>query len=163
MKKIFLFTVFIGVILFLHSCDVASGGVIGNIEKYPFNGVEPDSLKSALNKVYIKYPELIKTGSKYGENDGKYFYYVLNIKSEKLVFLCNVVAYDDPSNEVDLSLTTVIIWGQEMHFASDLGFFEKRRYRKLFEQNILPKIHQALDEEGFYWHVPSIKVDSLSY
>lgn len=164
MKKIFLFTALFGVILFLYSCDIVSGGVIGNIEKYSFNGVEPDSLKSALNKVYIKYPELIKTDSKYGVNDGEDFYYILNTKDEKIVFLCNIITYDYPSsNEMDLSLTSAVGWGQLMELAPNMGFFEKRKYRKLFERNILPKIHQALDEIGFYWRLPSIKnkVDSL--
>ena len=134
---------------------MVSGGVIGNIEKYPLNGVEPDSLKSALNKVYIKYPELIKTGSKYGVNDGKDFYYILNTKDEKIVFLCNVVTYDYPSsNEMDLSLTSAVGWGQLMELAPNMSFFEKRKYRKLFEKNILTKIHQALNEVGFYWRLP---------
>ena len=56
MKKISLSIVLFGTILLLYSC----GGVVGNIEKYSFPNVNPDSLKAALNRVYNKYPELIK-------------------------------------------------------------------------------------------------------
>jgi len=85
----------------LSSC----GGVVGSIEKYPFPNVNPDSLKSALNNVYYKHPELIISDTTmYGKNNEEDFYYVLY----------------------------------------KMGFLEKRKYRKLFEENILPKIKEEL-------------------
>jgi hypothetical protein len=66
------------------------GGVIGNIEKYEFN-LHADSLKVILNNLYTKYPELIKTDTtKYGNNDGKSFYFVVKDKQDTTVFKCHV-------------------------------------------------------------------------
>jgi hypothetical protein len=33
-----------------------------------------------------------------------------------------------------------------MHLATKMGFWEKRSYRNLFEENILPKIKEQLKE-----------------
>jgi hypothetical protein len=145
MKKISLSIILFAAIFLLYSC----GGVIGNIEKYPFPNVNPDSLKAALNKVYIKYPELIKTDtSMYGNNDGEHFYYVLNDNKQKIIFKCNVVVYPAPyDKEIDLSLTSATTWGKIMDIAPEMGFFEKRKYKKLFKKNILPKIKEELKGE----------------
>jgi hypothetical protein len=142
MKKVSLSIVLFAAILLLNSC----GGVVGNIEKYTFPNVNPDSLKAVLNRVYIKYPELIKSETTmYGKNDGNDFYYLLNTKGQKYVFQCNVVVYPAPyDKETDLSLTAATTWGETMELAPKMGFFKKRRYRKLFEKNILPKIKEEL-------------------
>jgi len=110
--------------------------------------MNPDSLKAALNKVYTKYPEVIKSDTTmYGNNNGEDFFYMLN-KEKKNIFKCNVVVYDTPyDNSIDLSLTTAATWGETMKLAPKMGFFEKRRYRKLFENFILPKIKEELKEQ----------------
>jgi hypothetical protein len=149
MKKI-IFSIALIVAIFLFVChymlEIVGGGN-GNIEKYSFSNISPDSLKIALNRTYAKYPELIKTDTvKYGSNNGDDFFYVLNSNNEKIVFLCNVVIYSPPyDKDIDLSLTTATTWGQTMQLASQMGFFEKRKFRRLFEENILPKI-----KEQFY-------------
>jgi hypothetical protein len=142
MKKVSLSIVLFAAILLLNSC----GEVVGNIEKYPFPNVNPDSLKAALNRIYIKYPELIKSDTTmYGKNDGNDFYYLLDIKEQKNVFLCNVVVYPVPyDKEIDLSLTAATTWGETMELAPKMGFLKKRKYRKLFEKNILTKIKEEL-------------------
>ena len=142
MKKVSLSIILFVSIFLLYSC----GGVVGNIEKYSFPNVNVDSLKEALNRVYIKYPELIKSDTtKYGKNDGDHFYYVLNDSEKRIVFECNVVVYPAPyDKEIDLSLTSATTWGEIMNLAPEMGFFEKRKYRKLFEENILPKIKEEL-------------------
>ncbi len=145
MKKISLSIILFAAILLLYSC----GGVVGNIEKYPFANIKPDSLKAALNRVYSKYPELIKSDtSMYGKNNGDDFYYLLNIEGKKKVFQCNVIVYPEPyDKEIDLSLTTAATWGETMQLATKMGFFEKKGYRKIFEKNILPKIKEELKGE----------------
>jgi hypothetical protein len=145
MKKVFLSIVLFGAILLLYSC----GGVVGNIEKYSFSDVNPDSLKAALNRIYIKYPELIKSDTTmYGKNNGDDFYYLLNNGKQKNVFQCNIIVYPAPyDKEIDLSLTAATTWGKTMHLAAKMGFFEKRKYRKLFEKNILPIIKEELKGE----------------
>lgn len=127
----------------------ACGGVVGNIEKYSFKNVNPDSLKAALNRVYDKYPELIKSDTTmYGKNNGEDFYYLLTDKEQKSVFQCNVISYPEPyDKEVDLSLTAATTWGKVMHLAPKMGSGEKRKYRNLFEKNILPKIKEELKGE----------------
>ena len=148
MKKI-IFSIALIVAIFLfayHYMLGIVGGGSGNIEKYSFSNISPDSLKIALNKTYVKYPELIKTDTvKYGSNNGDDFFYVVNSDNEKIVFLCNVVTYSPPYNkDIDLSLTAATIWGQTMQLASQMGFFEKRKFRKIFEEDILPKIKEQL-------------------
>jgi hypothetical protein len=145
MKKIMVFIRIFFLSILFYSC----GGTIGNIEKYSFPNVSAGSLKAALNEVYDKYPELIKSDtSMYGNNNGEDFYYVLNNKERKEVFKCNVIAYPTPNEkETDLSLTTATTWGETMHVATKMGFWEKRKYRKLFEENILPKIKEQLKGE----------------
>jgi hypothetical protein len=145
MKKASLSITLFAAIFFLCSC----GGVVGNIEKYSFPNVTTDSLKTALNRVYDKYPVLIKSDtSMYGKNNGEDFYYLLTDKEQKSVFLCHVISYSEPyDKEVDLSLTTATAWGKVMNLASKMGTGEKRKYRKLFEKNILPKIKEELKGE----------------
>lgn len=133
--------IFYFALLTLFSC----GGVTGYIEKYPFDNVSVVDLKAALNNVYLKYPELEKTDTtKYGKNDGEEFYFTLDYEGEEYLFVCNVVDYHDPKYGVDLSLTTATKWGHVMELAPRMGFFKKRNYRKIFEQNILPKIKDGL-------------------
>jgi hypothetical protein len=127
------------IILFLvFSC----GGVIGNIEKYRFDNVSTEELKAALNRVYAGHPDLIKSDTTmYGMNDGEDFYFKVKKDGTDYIFNCHVINYNDPNyNAVDLSLTTATEWGEIMNLAPKMGFFEKRKYRKLFEETILPKI-----------------------
>ena len=145
MKRLSFFTTLLTITIIFISC----GGVIGNIEKYSFTNIDLDSLRGALNNVYIKYPELIKNDStKYGINNNKNFYYVLNMGDKKIVFLCNIIVYPSPyEKNIELSLTSATVWGQIMRLAPEMGFFEKRKFRKLFEENILPKIKRELKRE----------------
>ena len=133
MKKISLSIVLFGTILLLYSC----GGVVGNIEKYSFPNVNPDSLKAALNRVYNKYPELIKSDTTmYGKNNGDDFYYLLNNGKQKNVFQCNVIVYPAPyDKEIDLSLTTAATWGETMQLAPKMGVLKKEN-----TENYLKKI-----------------------
>jgi len=43
-----------------------------------------------------------------------------------------------------LSLTTAVIFGDTMMFASDMTFWEERKYKKMFEKNILEKLKKEL-------------------
>lgn len=149
MKKLVLNSIIASIIFFFFSC----GGVIGNIQKYEF-AISPDSLKKVLNSVYIKYPYLMENDSvnKYFNNDGETFYYVFNRKQDTTVFECHIITYDERDTintynnryTIDLSLTSAVTWGKTMKLATQMSFFEKRRYRQLFEDNILPKIKAEL-------------------
>jgi hypothetical protein len=143
MKSTFSFLNLVTLVVLLSSC----GGVIGNIEKYEFSNVNVEIVKTALNKVYAKYPEVIKSDTTmYGNNNGEDFYFFINVEGQKIVFKCNVIAYPAPyDKKTDLSLTTATIWGKTMKLAPEMGFFEKRKYRKLFEESILPKIKEEIN------------------
>jgi hypothetical protein len=79
-------------------------------------------------------------------NDGKDFYFILNMESKRYVFNCHVINYSGGNyGPIDLSLTTATEWGQVMNLAPNMGFMEKRRYRRLFEDNILTKIKDELN------------------
>jgi hypothetical protein len=121
--------------------------VIGNIEKYPLEGVTNDEVIEALDRVYSKYPELRKTDTtKYGRNNGKDFHFILNMENKQYVFNCHLINYSGGNyGPIDLSLTTATEWGQVMDLAPNMGFMEKRRYRRLFEDNILPRIKEELN------------------
>lgn len=136
----------VGVILIL-LITISCGGVIGNIEKYPLENVTYNEVIEALDRVYTKYPELQKTDTtKYGMNNGKEFYFILNMENKRYVFDCHVINYSGGNyGSIDLSLTTATEWGQVMDLAPNMGFMEKRRYRRLFEENILPRIREELN------------------
>lgn len=125
MKRKLLSLVLLDVIFILYSW----GGVVGNIEKYPQQNINSDRLKAALNNVYNKYPELIKTDTAlYGKNNGEDFYFLLNNGEGegKVIFYCNIIVYSAPYNkETDLSLTSAATWGQTMQLAPKIGFLKK--------------------------------------
>jgi hypothetical protein len=139
MEKLALNSIITSMIFLFISC----GGVIGNIEKYEFT-TSQDSLKMALNNVYVKYPSLMKNNAAmYGKNDEENFYYVANEKHDTTVFECCVITYES-RNSVDLCLTSAVTWGKTMKLAPTMGFWEKRKYRRLFEREILPKIKEQI-------------------
>src|SRR5206468_4159268 len=120
------------------------GGVIGNIKKYSFPDIDSTTLNAALIEVYQKYPTLTKNSKLYGRNNGIDFFYILDDNGNKCVFLCNIIVYPPPDDKgTDLTLTTATTWGKPMYLATKLGFWEKRKYEKLFEKNILPEIKEA--------------------
>lgn len=81
----------------------------------------------------------------YGMNDGNDFYFKVQKEGMDCVFKCHVTNYYDPNyNAVNLSLTSATKWGQIMNIAPKMGFFEKRKYRKIFEETILPKIRDEV-------------------
>ena len=139
-NQIFVISVVAALSIFtLDSC----GGVIGNIQKYEFSTTQ-DSLTRALNSVYKKYPSLIKNDTTlYGNNDGKDFYYIVNKNQSTIVFDCWIINYDTRTS-IDLTLVTAADWGQTMELAPKMGFWEKRRFRLIFEEEVLPKIKAEL-------------------
>lgn len=130
------------ILLLVCSC----GGVIGNIEKYRFDNISTGDLETALNNVYKRHPDLLKKDTTmYGMNDGESFYFKLARDGTVYVFKCRVINYRNVNHHaVDLSLTSATEWGNIMNLAPKMGFFEKRKYRKLFEETILPKIKDEL-------------------
>ena len=126
------------------SCGgIISAGVTGSIEKYEFTE-SADSLKAALNRVYKKYPNLIKTDTiLYGKNNGEDYLYIVKDQQDTTVFICNVITYDNEKT-IELSLTSAVTWGQGMKLAPRMGFWEKRRYRRIFEDKVLPKIKEEI-------------------
>lgn len=143
MKKTILF-LFV-VILFLYSC----GGVIGNIEKYRFTYVSMDSLKNAVNRVYIKHPEFkdfdttkFKQGQSLG--DGNYYCKIRDKKYEYF-FKYSYPQYPHPNDTiVEIALTSAAKYGEDLDLAKEIGFFKKRKYQKLFEKYFIEEVKKEL-------------------
>lgn len=84
----------------------------------------------------------------YGNNNGNIFYFVLSQEHERYVFKCTIISYPSPyDKDIDLSLTSATKWGTSMDLAPDMGYWQKRKYRNLFEKNILPKIYKEFKRE----------------
>ncbi|MBS1511550.1 MAG: hypothetical protein JST86_11955 [Bacteroidetes bacterium] len=126
---------------------ISCGGTIGNIQKYEFYNIDSGILENAISRVYKNHPDLIKKDSAlYGKNEGNSFYFSLNYVSDTIIFLCNVIDYPSiKGKEVDLSLTSAARKDEIMKMATNMNFFEKKRYRKLFEDFVLPKIKNEIE------------------
>lgn len=143
MKKVFLAFL---MAIFLSSC----GGVIGNIEKYRFPDHTTDEVKSAVQKVYTKHPELISLDTtKYKDRqstllDG--FYYITTQENNKMYILkyayqALVPGYDTTTT---ISLVSAGISGEGLRLAKNIGYFKKRKYRKLFEHHFIDEVNNEL-------------------
>ena len=142
---------FFPILIFLfYSC----GGVVGNIEKYRFIGISSTSLKTAVSKVLIKYPDLsILDTIKYQErkkqiNDlGDYCIAIEN--KDTFIF---IYAYPDygfaPDSIAEIALISAAKVNEPLKLSKDMGFFRKREYRKLFEKFFIEKIKAELGYKG---------------
>lgn len=133
-------------VFFILTIVCSCGGVAGSIEKYSFPNVHEDTLKAGLNRVYVKYPELRKVDTTmYGKNNGNDFYFLLAIKGDKIAFQCNVISYPPPNeDETDLALTTAAHWGETMLLSGKIKTATKEKFKRLFEEHILPKIKEEI-------------------
>src|SRR5688572_8275515 len=106
------------IILFFCSC----GGVIGHIEKYRFNNTSIASLKSAIERVYVKHPEHKDFDSNryfegQGIGDGDY-YCTLTDNRQKYLFVYAFPQYPAPNDTiVEIALTTAGVYGQDLPLA----------------------------------------------
>lgn len=147
MKNKSLLSVLFLAIIFLNSC----GGTIGNIEKYNFNNVSQDSLKAAVAKVYSKHPELKKYDTtKY--KDGKpesipvRHYCTVNENNEIFLFIYAYPKYPPPYDTIsEIALLTASKYGEDLPLASKIGFFNKRKYRKLFNKYFISLVKMELE------------------
>lgn len=131
------------VILFfvLYSC----GGVIGTIKKYEFKGKSIQQLEQAINKTYLKNPDLKKPNSDlYGENAGNSYYFFIKEKNNEYIIKCNLIK-ESQGVGVEISLTTGAEWGEIMRLSSNMSFKEKRKFKTLFKEHVLPKLKEELD------------------
>ena len=133
------------IIFFLYSC----GGVIGNIEKYRFTNVSIDSLKSAVDRVYINHPEFKNFDTtKYKENesigDGDY-YCRIKENDQDYFFIYAYPQYPSPNDTiVEIALTSAAQYGEDLDLARDIGVVEKNKYSNLFEKYFITEIRKEL-------------------
>jgi hypothetical protein len=129
------------VILIISSC----GGVVGNIKYYNFPLIHIDSLRKAVSNVVIKNPELSKIDTSRFKNTVHESY--CSINDGKDIFIMHyklldaVIPYD---SVVDIILVSAAGDREIMYFASDLSYFKKKRYGKLFEINFIDKVRAEL-------------------
>jgi hypothetical protein len=145
-KTSFIFTPIISIsILALFSC----GGVIGNIEKYRFENTSIESLKNAVQKVYLKNPQLKQFDSlKYeagnGIGDGDY-YCKLNKSGQDFIFQYSYPQYPPPNDTIsEIALTSAAKYGEPLKLANRISSLEKTEYRNLFEKYFIAQIKKEL-------------------
>lgn len=145
MKKTTLSLILLAAIFFLYSC----GGVIGNIEKYRFTDISIDTLKSAVERVYIKHPDFKNFDtSKYKESqsigDGDY-YCRIKENSQEYFFVYAYPRYPAPNDTiVEIALTSAAKYGEDLNLAKDIGVAEKNKYGKLFEKFFITEVRKEL-------------------
>lgn len=123
---------------------VSCGGVVGNIKQYEYKEIESQTLKRAITNAYLNNPELIPEDSVgYGVGKDSSFYFNVDKNNTKYLFMCKIIdSYAGVGTE--LSLTSAVKVGEIMKFASNLSFFEKRKFKKIFEEEVISKIDKEI-------------------
>ena len=133
------------IICLLYSC----GGVIGNIKKFRFHNISKDSLESAIEKVYIRHPNMKDFDStKYKEKksigDGDYYCRIKENKQDYF-FKYAFPQYPPPNDSiVEIALTSAAIYGQDLNLAKDIKEVEKNKYSSIFEKYFITEIRKEL-------------------
>lgn len=135
----------IGLTIILCSC----GGVIGNIEKYRFPGYTMDEVKNAVQKVYLKHPELrnfdtTKHIDKQSTLLDGFYYISVEEKEGKFLFKYMYPALVPEDSTVEISLASGAIYGEGMKLAKNIGYLKKRKYKKLFEKYFIDEVKKEL-------------------
>jgi hypothetical protein len=149
MRKEYYLIISLFTIIF-YSC----GGTIGNIEKYRFQNITIDSLKSIVEIVNLEHPELRQFDTtmfqegKSGLGDGDFYCTIRDKKNhQKYCFEYAYVQYSPPHNGfVEIALTYAGKYGEELKIEKDLGFFEKRKYKKLFKEYFIEKVRKKVKQ-----------------
>lgn len=139
MKNPFLIIYFI---CFTYSC----GGVIGNIKRYKYE-IESQQLKTGIELLYQKHPELIPPDSIYYNE--KYKEYSLYIKDDNtyLLHFC-IVEAENPSAEIAwITLLTGAEYGGILDLATNLSHKDKKKYAELFEKYFLKELSIELGKK----------------
>lgn len=133
-------------------CLISScGGTIGNIEKYRFYNVSMDSLKAAVKVVNLKHPEFnqydtikFEVGkSKYVDNAD--YYCAINKDNTKYFFVYAFIQYDKLNNSfTDISLSSAAPYGKDLMLAKDIGYFDQKKYKELFDEYFIKEVKQEL-------------------
>ena len=111
-----------------------------------------DSLINAVEKVYKQNPALQTNDNRYTKTETKgefarnVEYYLKCVQDEKVYVLCFSVigSVDSTKIESRLSLSTGAEYGHNLYLAKNIGFFKKRKYRKLFEENMESAVRKEL-------------------
>src|SRR5689334_12900072 len=134
------------------TCLLSCGGVIGNIEKYRFDNVTVDSLKVAVNIVYLRNPEFrdfdsLKYQEKKGIGDGDYYCKIKENKQDYL-FKYAFPEYPAPNDTiVEIALTSAAVYGQDLKLARSISVVEKKKFRKMFEMYFISEVRKELRKD----------------
>jgi hypothetical protein len=123
-------------VLILKSC----GGTIGSIERYRYYNGSADSLVQYLDALYIKYPNNLHRRPT-SRREGCFKYLLLHGQNkDSLTFTCCVNGVD--SFPPHISLVYAGQAGKKQKTRSDIGFWEKRKYCRIFEDSILSRLNK---------------------
>jgi len=136
--------VLININIFMCLLVSSCGGVVGNIKKYEYNDIDSQTLKQAILNSYLNNPELIPEDSVgYGVGKDSSFYFNVDKNNTKYLFMCKIIeSYADAGTE--LSLTSAVRVGEIMRLASNLSFWEKKEFKKIFEEEVISTIDKEV-------------------
>lgn len=131
--------------LFLLLVFLGCGGVVGNIERYKFD-ISKNLLDSRVVELFIKFPELNIPDSSIYKEDSIIKLCMIHDGNRKIVFGFCLLKYNDNGIEKndasEIVLTHAGVYGDILKFDSDLSYFEKYSYKKLFRSQFIEKIDQ---------------------
>jgi hypothetical protein len=150
MKKIAPRFGFVVLLLFMCSC----GGVIGNIERYQFNSVSPDSLKKAVMWVRKKHPELndFDTSTYHdGQSrlmDGEFYCRIRESNKDILLVFAYPIEGKDSSSQ--MVLTSGGTYKAGLPLARDISPSNKAYFKHLFKKYFISELERHLQVEVSY-------------
>src|SRR5690606_33423437 len=115
--------------------------------------VSISDLKLAVKNVKLKYPELAlydKSIYKEGKeilNDGDY-YCTIEENGNLYLFQFSYPSYPPPNDSIaQIALTSAALYKDDLKLANNIGFFEKIKYRRIFENYFITKIKKELEDQ----------------
>ena len=127
--------------IFLLSC----GGTIGRIESYDFPRYDSSTLRNKVKTLLNKNPSLCEFDtSKYEEGKSTLLngYYYITVTDGGVKYILKYAYRKQDSLEVtpSISLLSGAKYGEGLLFAKNIGYFDKKLYKKLFEERFIDEL-----------------------
>ncbi|WPQ66302.1 hypothetical protein SIO70_15685 [Chitinophaga sancti] len=130
-------------LIMLYAC----GGVLGHIERYKFENISPSRLQTVVANYLSIHKEYSSDKFKSVEIVPDTYEYYITIRDGSSVYKMAYIfpKYDPPYDTIaEITLTTAGPIDKPLKLSGDLGFFEKRKYQKLFKEYFIEKIKREL-------------------
>lgn len=142
------------IVLLLLTLLIKCGGVVGSIEVYKFNYTTYRDLKKTVTEFYEKHPDMITSDPIFKiDTVGDNYYCVLKEGGRCYMLNFKIVNYgiiDTTWNDSAIALIRGGECGKALRLAKELNYFEKNKFRKLFESNIIKELYEEVPLTN--WH-----------